>query len=110
MNAPNVRTATDADYSTLVAGSLPVLLDFSARWCPPCRAMEPHLAALADAWVGRATVAEVDIDANPEVSIHFAVRSAPTFIVVKGGEEVGRIVGAVPRARLDALLRRAVEA
>ncbi len=95
---------TDATYERETASDLPVLLDFSAPWCPPCRALEPHLAAVAEQYGGRLVVAKVDADQNPEVVERFSVRSLPTLILIRQRRVVGQIVGAVPRTRIEALV------
>lgn len=109
--APTLLTITDANAAAEAFGAaLPVLLDFGTRWCPPCRAMDPHVAALAQAYAGRVRVGTCDIDDNQELAVRLGVRAAPTFVLLKGGVVVDRLVGAVPRPRLDAFVRQVLDA
>lgn len=109
MTDPAVLPVTDATFDDVVMRSpTPVLLDFGATWCPPCRAMDPHVAALATQYAGRVTIAACDVDHNPDVATRYGIQSAPTFVLVHQGKVLDRVVGAVPRSRLDAILRRAL--
>ncbi len=84
---------------------VPVLIDFYADWCGPCRVMAPVLDELAHDRAGEVLVGKLDTDRHPEVATRFGVRGIPTLIVFSGGREVARQVGAVPRAGLEALLK-----
>src|SRR5690349_13875187 len=84
--------------------------EITAAWCPPCRATEPHVAALAAAYAGRARVGRCDADGNQDLVANLDVRALPTFLVFKRGVVVGQIVGAVPRAKLEALLEKGIAA
>jgi thioredoxin 1 len=95
---------------TTLTSPVPVLVDFTAVWCPPCRAIAPHVDAMAGKYAGRLRVGKCDADANPELAARFDVRSLPTLLVFKDGAVVGQIVGAVPRARIEALVERALGA
>jgi thioredoxin 1 len=88
-------------------GSMPVLLDFTAVWCPPCRTIAPHLAALAREYEGRVRFGKVDVEENPALTARYDVRNMPTLLLLKDGQVVGQLVGAVPRTRIEALLTRA---
>ncbi|MCH5677731.1 thioredoxin family protein [Streptomyces gilvus] len=96
---------TDADFATQVIGSeLPVLVEFTADWCPPCRQMGPVLRALAAEEGERLKVVQLDVDTNPETTNAYKVLSMPTFMVFRGGEPVKAMVGARPKRRLLAEL------
>ena len=96
---------TDADLDQVVAGTdVPVLVDFYADWCGPCKMMVPVLDDLARSRLGEVLVTKLDTDRNPQMSSRFGIRSIPTLIVFRNGREVGRELGAIPRARLDALI------
>lgn len=99
---------TDANFDRVVEGaSVPVIVDFYADWCGPCKAMTPVFAELARRQAGRALVVKVDTDRSPIVSGRFAIRSIPTLAVLRNGKEVARQVGAVPLPTLEQLLQRA---
>lgn len=105
---PELREFTDANFEKEVLRSpVPVLVDFTAAWCAPCRVIAPHVAAVAGAHAGRLRVGTCDVDANPELVARLDVRSMPTVMVFREGRVVGQIVGAVPRARIEALVARA---
>jgi thioredoxin 1 len=87
---------------------LPILVDFTAAWCAPCRTIKPHVEAVARAYEGRLRVGVCDVDANPELTAKLDVRSMPTLLVFKGGNVVGQIIGAVPRARVEAMVEKAL--
>src|SRR5213595_397398 len=93
---------------SVLASPVPVLVDFTAVWCAPCRTLAPHVAAVAEKYAGRLRVGSCDSDGNPELSARLDVRSLPTLLLFKDGQVVGQIVGAVPRARIEALVERAL--
>ena len=104
----NVIEVNDHNAAATLASSVPVLIDFTAVWCPPCRAIAPHVEAIAAKYGDRLRVARCDSDGNPELSARYDVRSLPTLLLFKDGQVVGQIVGAVPRARIEALVERAL--
>ncbi|KAB2974870.1 thiol reductase thioredoxin [Streptomyces sp. SS1-1] len=92
---------TDADFAAEVIGAeLPVLVEFTADWCPPCRQMGPVLGALAAQEGERLKVVQLDVDTNPLTTNAYKVLSMPTFIVFRGGEPVKAMVGARAKRRL----------
>lgn len=96
---------TDADLEQVVTGTdVPVLVDFYADWCGPCKMMAPVLDDLARSRLGEVLIAKLDTDRNPQMSSRFGIRSIPTLIVFRNGKEVGRELGAVPKPRLEALI------
>ncbi|MEU6097929.1 thioredoxin domain-containing protein [Streptomyces sp. NPDC047079] len=99
--AEGVAVVTDADFEGEVIGAeLPVLVEFTADWCPPCRQMGPVLSALAAEQEGRLKVVQLDVDTNPTTTNAYKVLSMPTFMVFRGGEPVKAMVGARPKRRL----------
>ncbi len=107
VDSTQVIDVTEDNFDEQVLRSdLPVLVDFTAVWCPPCRAIAPHVAALAEAYSGRVRVGTCDVDGSPALAAKMDVRAMPTVMVFQGGRVVGQIVGAVPRAKLDALVSR----
>jgi thioredoxin 1 len=87
---------------------VPVLLDFTAVWCPPCRTIAPHVAALAQQYGDRVRVGKVDADGSPELASRYGVRGLPTLLMFSGGQVVGQLVGAVPRAKIEAMVEKSL--
>ncbi|MFE7979560.1 thioredoxin family protein [Streptomyces shenzhenensis] len=96
-----VAEVTDADFTAeVIESDLPVLVEFTADWCPPCRQMAPVLGALATETSDRLKVVQLDVDANPVTTNAYKVLSMPTFMVFRDGEPVRAMVGARPGRRL----------
>ncbi|MDX1386928.1 MAG: thioredoxin [bacterium] len=107
MASEHVGTATDANFEQEVLKSdLPVLVDFWAEWCGPCRAIGPLVEQIAEEQQGKLKVYKLNVDENPETPAKFGVRGIPTLILVKGGQLVDQLVGSVPKNQLDDFVSR----
>lgn len=99
----------DANFEEVVLQSdMPVLVDFWAEWCGPCRMVGPLVEELSNEYAGKAVVAKMDVDSNPGIPAKYGIRNIPTILFFKGGEQVDKQVGAVPKTvlaqKIDALL------
>ena len=91
---------TDATFDETIKSDKPVLVDFWAEWCGPCKMIGPSVEELANDYEGRAVVAKLNVDENPEVTARYGVRSIPTLLVFKNGQIVDKQIGAVPKSVL----------
>ena len=108
MAAPFVTT--DADFGEKVLESdLPVLVDFWAEWCAPCKMIAPIVEELSEEYDGKLGFAKVDVDSNPTTAITYGVRSIPTLLIFKEGKPIGQIIGAVPKGVLKKKIDSALE-
>jgi thioredoxin len=105
----HIKELTDATFQReVIDADTPILVDFSTVQCAPCRALLPTVAALATDWRGRCAVGKMDIDENPAVAQRYGIRSVPTLLLFRRGQVVAQIVGAVPRAKIEEQIRKAV--
>ena len=96
---------TEANYDEIVSGAdKPVVLDFWAAWCGPCKMIGPLIEEMHNEYEGKAIIGKVDVDNNPGIAGKFGVRNIPTVLYLKGGELVDKSVGAVPKAQLTSKL------
>ena len=98
---PWVVTADESSFEAESQASVPVLVDFWAPWCGPCRMVEPVLAQLASERAGALKVLKVNVDENPQLAARFQAMSIPLLVIIRDGQEVDRVVGAVPKAQLE---------
>jgi thioredoxin 1 len=109
MASNDVVTLQDATFdSEVLKSEIPVLVDFWAVWCGPCKAIAPTVEDLAKQYRGKVKVAKMDVDEHQKVPQQYGIKSIPTLLVFKGGRVVDTIVGAVPRSKLEESLKKAI--
>lgn len=105
------RELTTRDFDQeIMQGNAPAMIDFYADWCGPCKSMAKTVEQMSIDYTGRAKVAKVNVDRNPELAQRFGVMSIPTFAFIKNGRVVHQVLGAQPRANLDKLMSRTINA
>ena len=109
MAGDNVQTFTDADFDqTVIKAGGPVLVDFWAEWCGPCKRLAPTVDALATEYSGKVTVGKLNVDDNPNTAFKFNVRGIPTLLLFKGGQVVEQVVGIADRDALRKVIDKHV--
>ncbi len=109
MASEKVLAFGDSNFDTEVLQSpVPVLVDFWASWCAPCKAIAPIVDALAEDFEGKIKVGKVNVDDNPATPSKYGIRGIPTIILFKDGKVIDQVVGAVPKAQLEALIKKAL--
>lgn len=109
MGGKNVQEFNELNFDAeVIQSDVPVLVDFSATWCGPCKAIAPLVGQLADEYEGKIKVGTIDIDDSPGIAQRFGIRGVPTLYVFKGGEVVGKMVGAAPKQNIAQLMQRAL--
>lgn len=99
---------TDSNFDEVINSEKPVLVDFWAEWCGPCKMIGPVVEELAGDYEGKAVVAKINVDENPQITARFGVRNIPTLLVFKNGQVVDKQVGAVPKSVLSQKLQAQV--
>lgn len=109
-NTKHAIELTDSNFEKLALNSeLPVMVDFWAEWCGPCRMIGPSIEEIAKEYEGKAVVGKVNVDTNPQVAMKYGIRSIPTVLILKNGEVVNRAIGAMPKTALEEKLKVAFE-
>ena len=106
MASDKIQTVTDTSFEQTINSSTPTLVDFWAEWCMPCRRIAPTVDALATEYVGKLTVAKMNVDENPEVPMRLGIRGIPTLMVFKSGTLVDQVVGAVDKDTIKKMVER----
>lgn len=101
---------TDANLKEVINSDKPVLIDFWAEWCGPCKMMTPVIEELAGEYEGKAVIGKLDVDANPEATVQFGIRSIPTLMIFQNGKELARKIGVQSKPALTAELNKTVAA
>lgn len=106
----NLAEFTDSNFESEVLGSdIPVLVDFWAEWCAPCRIIEPHVQEIAGEYEGKLKVGRLNVDDNPGTATEYGIRSIPNLLVFKGGAISDQIVGAVPKKSITRVLDKVLD-
>ncbi|MCC7382629.1 MAG: thioredoxin [Deltaproteobacteria bacterium] len=109
MASKNVLTLEDASFERDVLKSdVPVLVDFWAPWCAPCRAIAPAVEELAETYAGKVKVGKLNVDDHPNIPQRYGIRGIPTLLLFKGGAAVDQIVGGVPKSKIEDMLKNAL--
>jgi thioredoxin 2 len=103
---PWVAEATPQSFDAEITASVPVVVDFWAPWCGPCRIVTPALERLANTYAGRLKVVKLNVDEAPDIGARYGVQGIPLLVLVRDGRELDRRVGALPESEIDAWLRR----
>jgi len=106
--ASNLAVTSSSFDQSVLKSDVPVLVDFWAEWCGPCKAIGPSIEQLATEYAGKAKVFKLDVDSEGDLAQQYGVMSIPALLVFKGGKEVDRMVGAAPKAQIAALIDRAL--
>jgi thioredoxin 1 len=104
--AANLAMSSSEFEQQVLQSDVPVLIDFWAEWCGPCKAIGPSIEQLAQEYAGKAKVYKVDVDREGDLAQRYGIMSIPALIVFKGGKEVDRMVGAAPKPQIAALIQR----
>lgn len=105
MAGKNVLTFNSVNFdSDVLKSDVPVLVDFTATWCGPCKALAPIVEKIADDYAGKVRVGKLDIDESADIAQRYGIRSVPTVLVFKGGQKIGQHVGLTTQPKLVALL------
>jgi thioredoxin len=107
MAADNVQTFTDSNFeSSVLKADKPVLVDFWAEWCGPCKRLGPTIDQLAGEYAGKLTIGKLNVDDNPDTTIKFQIRGIPAVLLFKGGQVIDQVIGAAPKEEFKRVIDR----